>query len=125
MSFIGRLPLAIAFAASIGLVGPASGQSSDDDGGATQLETITVFGSEPDLKDVLSPGEVSVVYPDDVKGEHKALPDLLDQIPGVYARRVAGTGQYTTSRVSAARRSAAPIIMRPRGCSGSPTALRT
>lgn len=85
-------------AASVGLVAPAAAQDAGDDE-ATQLETITVVGDTPKLKDILSPGEVSVVYPDDVKGEHKALPDLLDQIPGVYARRVAGTGQYTTASI--------------------------
>lgn len=87
----------VAFAASVGLAAPAAAQDSSED--ATQLETITVVGEKPELKDVLSPGEVSVVYPDDVKGEHKSLPDLLDQIPGVYARRVAGTGQYTTASI--------------------------
>ena len=89
----------VAVAASVGLTAPALGQDAADDQESTQLETITVVGDEPDLKDILSPGEVSVVYPDDVKGEHKSLPDLLDQIPGVYARRVAGTGQYATASI--------------------------
>lgn len=87
--------LGLAVAACAGLSAPALGQDEE----STQLETITVTGTQPELKDILSPGEVSVVYPDDVKGEHKALPDLLDQIPGVYARRVAGTGQYTTASI--------------------------
>ncbi len=56
-----------------------------------------VVTSEEEAK--LSPGVVSVVYPDAVKGEHKSLPDLLDQIPGVYARRVGGTGKYTTASI--------------------------
>lgn len=87
-----------ALAASLGFAAPAAAQDAGEDE-TTQLETITVLGDTPELKDILSPGEVSVVYPDDVKGEHKALPDLLDQIPGVYARRVAGTGQYTTASI--------------------------
>lgn len=55
--------------------------------------------SRQDLQDTLSPGAVSVVYPDDTKGEFKTLPDLLDQIPGVYVRRVSGSGQYTTASI--------------------------
>ena len=89
---------ATALAAGVGVVAPAAAQDAGDEE-AVQLEAITVLGEKPELKDVLSPGAVSVVYPDDVKGEHKALPDLLDQIPGVYARRVAGTGQYTTASI--------------------------
>ncbi|MCB5188253.1 TonB-dependent receptor [Methylobacillus caricis] len=64
-----------------------------------EVPAIDVTGSRTALRDVLSPGVVSVVYPDDVKGEHKSLPELLDQIPGVYVRRVAGTGQYTTASI--------------------------
>ncbi|MCJ2189214.1 TonB-dependent receptor domain-containing protein [Novosphingobium beihaiensis] len=55
--------------------------------------------SREELRNVLSPGVVSVVYPDDTRGEHKSLPDLLDQIPGVFVRRVAGTGGYTTTSI--------------------------
>ncbi|QZN99177.1 TonB-dependent receptor plug domain-containing protein [Chenggangzhangella methanolivorans] len=99
MNFGMTLRAAGALSAALGLVAPAFAQSAEDAEEATQLETITVVGDEPKLKDVQSPGEVSVVYPDDVKGEHKSLPDLLDQIPGVYARRVAGTGQYTTASI--------------------------
>ncbi len=85
---------------TLALVPVASTRAHDTaESGSTQLEQIDVVGTKPDLKSVLSPGEVSVVYPDDVKGEHKALPDLLDQIPGVYARRVAGTGHYTTASI--------------------------
>ncbi|WP_020180180.1 TonB-dependent receptor [Methylopila sp. M107] len=100
MNYTAELRLALAIAAGLGLCAPARAQDdAGADGEATQLETITVTGTKPELKGVLSPGEVSVVYPDDVKGEHKALPDLLDQIPGVWARRVAGTGQYTTASI--------------------------
>lgn len=51
------------------------------------------------LREILSPGVVSVAYPDDVKGEHKTIPDLLDQIPGVYVRRLSGSGSYTTATI--------------------------
>ncbi|THF61126.1 hypothetical protein E6C76_21285 [Pseudothauera nasutitermitis] len=54
------------------------------------------------LREVLSPGIVSVAYPDDVKGEHKTIPDLLDQIPGVYVRRLGGSAHYTTASIRGA-----------------------
>ncbi|MDR1227975.1 MAG: TonB-dependent receptor [Azoarcus sp.] len=64
---------------------------------AAQLPEVVV--SDSALREVLSPGVVSVVRPDDTKGEHKSLPELLDQIPGVFVRRLAGTGHYTTASI--------------------------
>jgi outer membrane receptor protein involved in Fe transport len=61
--------------------------------------TVEVKAGREELLETLSPGTVSVVYPDDTKGEFKSLPDLLDEVPGVYVRRVSGTGQYTTTSV--------------------------
>jgi vitamin B12 transporter len=58
--------------------------------------SVEVRASRDEIRDTLSPGTVTVVYPDDVKGEFKSLPELLDQIPGVYVNRVSGNGQYTT-----------------------------
>jgi outer membrane receptor protein involved in Fe transport len=63
------------------------------------LPAVVVTGERDDLPDALSPGVVSVAYPDDVKGEHKELADLLDQIPGVYVRRQSGSGHYTTASI--------------------------
>ncbi|WP_160296905.1 TonB-dependent receptor domain-containing protein [Sphingomonas sp. ERG5] len=62
-------------------------------------DIIVTASSREQLRDILSPGVVSVVYPDDTRGEHKSLPELLDQIPGVFVRRVGGTGQYTTTSI--------------------------
>jgi outer membrane receptor protein involved in Fe transport len=61
--------------------------------------SVEVRAGRAELLDTLSPGTVSVVYPDNTKGEFKSLPDLLDEVPGVYVRRVSGTGQYTTTSV--------------------------
>jgi vitamin B12 transporter len=61
--------------------------------------TVEVQASRDELRETLSPGTVTVVYPDDVKGEFKSVPDLLDQIPGLYVNRVSGNGQYTTVSV--------------------------
>jgi outer membrane receptor protein involved in Fe transport len=61
--------------------------------------SVEVRAGREELLETLSPGTVSVVFPDDTKGEFKSLPDLLDEVPGVYVRRVSGTGQYTTTSV--------------------------
>lgn len=81
---------------------PAAALAADSDsasGTETALAPIRVTGSRIDLREELSPGVVSVAYPDDVKGEHKSIPELLDQIPGVYVRRVSGSGSYTTATI--------------------------
>jgi outer membrane receptor protein involved in Fe transport/opacity protein-like surface antigen len=65
-------------------------------GGAVTLQTVTVEAERPDWEKILSPGSVSVVMPDDFKGEQKNLGDMLDQVPGLHINRVTGTGQYTT-----------------------------
>jgi outer membrane receptor for ferrienterochelin and colicin len=62
------------------------------------LETITVY-SEPDWKQILSPGAVSVVVPDKFEGEQKSLGDFLDQLPGLHVNKRGGSGQYTTVNV--------------------------
>jgi outer membrane cobalamin receptor len=86
------LLLAIAFPAG------ALAQNSDfdafpqsDSRYETTLPTVMVTGDRENLLDALSPGVVSIAKPDDVKGEHKSIPDLLDQIPGVYVRRQSGS----------------------------------
>lgn len=87
-----------ALAQDAGAKAPEAERENDE--APTRLSQVVVTAnSREQLADRLSPGVVSVVYPDDTQGEHKSLPDLLDQIPGVYARRVAGTGQYTTTSI--------------------------
>jgi outer membrane receptor protein involved in Fe transport len=63
------------------------------------LPTVFVSGERDLLLDALSSGVVSVARPDDVKGEHKSIPDLLDQIPGVYVRSQSGSAHYTTASI--------------------------
>jgi outer membrane receptor protein involved in Fe transport len=58
-----------------------------------------VSGDRDQLLDALSAGVVSIAKPDDVKGEHKSIPDLLDQIPGVYVRSQSGSAHYTTASI--------------------------
>ena len=63
------------------------------------LDTVTVEAKRPDWESKLSPGTVTVIRPDDYKGEQKTLPELLKMIPGVHVREVNGKGQYTTVTV--------------------------
>jgi vitamin B12 transporter len=82
------------------LIGSSSAMALDLTLGIGAASTnIDVRASREEIADTLSPGAVSVVYPDDTKGEFKSLPDLLDEIPGVYVRRVSGSGQYTTASI--------------------------
>lgn len=63
------------------------------------LPEITVEAKRPDWESKLSPGTVTIIRPDDYKGEQKSLPELLKQVPGVHVRDVNGKGQYTTVSV--------------------------
>lgn len=63
------------------------------------LEAVTVEAKRPDWESKLSPGTVTVIRPDDYKGEQKTLPELLKDVPGVHVRYVSGKGQYTTVTV--------------------------
>ncbi|WP_371373862.1 TonB-dependent receptor plug domain-containing protein [Sporomusa aerivorans] len=64
-----------------------------------QLPTVTVEAPRPEWESKLSPGTVSIVRPEDFKGEQKTLPELLKRVPGVHIREVTGTGQYTVVSV--------------------------
>ena len=64
------------------------------------MPIVMVSGNRDlDLRESLSPGVVSFARPDEVKGEHKSIPDLLDQIPGVYVRSQSGKAHYTTASI--------------------------
>lgn len=80
----------------------ATGETAKADTGAApdySLEAITVEAKRPDWESKLSPGTVTVIRPSDYKGEQKTLPELLQDVPGVHVRYVAGKGQYTTVTV--------------------------
>jgi outer membrane receptor protein involved in Fe transport len=76
----------------------AFGENGDGNEAGVTLETVTVY-SEPVWKQVLSPGTVSVVVPDNYKGEQKSIGDLLDTVPGLHVNKRGGSGQYTTVNV--------------------------
>lgn len=67
--------------------------------GEFELGGLTVEAKRPDWEKNLSPGQVSVIYPNQFEGEQKNLPELLDRVPGLFVQRVNGAGHYTVARV--------------------------
>lgn len=79
-------------------VGAAEALSASD-APEFELAGITVEAKRPDWESKLSPGTVTVIRPEEYKGEQKDLPDLLKMVPGVHVREVNGKGQYTVVNV--------------------------
>lgn len=75
----------------------AAADETENDGMSFDLEGVTVEAKRPDWEAKLSPGTVTVIRPDDYKGEQKDLPDLLKMVPGVHVRELNGKGQYNTT----------------------------
>ena len=67
--------------------------------GGYALAPVTVESDRPQWEKNLSPGTVSVVYPEKFKGEMKTLPELLQTVAGVFVQKVNGTGHYALARV--------------------------
>ena len=66
----------------------------------TPLPEETVYGeTEKEDTSLLSPGTVSVVKPGEMRGEHKNLPELLKQVPGLHVVEAKGRGAYTVASV--------------------------
>lgn len=70
--------------------------------GEFSFAPVTVEAARPNWEKELSPGQVSVIYPDKFEGEQKDLPDLLERVPGLFVQRVSGDGHYTVARVRGA-----------------------
>lgn len=81
-----------------GGVGAAEALSASD-APEFELAGITVEAKRPDWESKLSPGTVTIIRPEEYKGEQKDLPDLLKMVPGVHVREVNGKGQYTVVNV--------------------------
>jgi hypothetical protein len=84
------------FAAAVGQPAAAAEENS---GAAYTAEDVTVEASPAEWEEALSPGTVTIIRPDDHKGEQKSLAELLKEVPGVHVREVNGIGQYTTVSV--------------------------
>ncbi|SDF31789.1 Vitamin B12 transporter BtuB [Sporomusa acidovorans DSM 3132] len=76
-----------------------AGAAAAVDSGEYTFAPVTVEAARPAWESQLSPGQVSVVYPEHFAGEQKDLPDLLDRVPGLFVQRVSGDGHYTVARV--------------------------
>ena len=74
-------------------------KKEDNNLAAYELAGITVEAPRPSWEKNLSPGTVSVVYPEEYKGEMKKLPEMLQTVAGVFVQRVQGTGHYSVARV--------------------------
>lgn len=66
-----------------------------------ELPEVEVTGEAQTLDDklALSPGTVTVIRPQEMKGEQKNLPELLKQVPGLHVIETKGRGAYTTATV--------------------------
>jgi vitamin B12 transporter len=64
-------------------------------------EEIITAEAEDEYEDklLLSPGSVTVIKPQEMKGEQKSLPDLLKQVPGLHVIETKGRGAYTVATV--------------------------
>ncbi|QVL36246.1 TonB-dependent receptor plug domain-containing protein [Aminirod propionatiphilus] len=66
----------------------------------TELPSVLVTaGALGDEDQDVSPGAVTVIVPEEVRGEFKTLPELLDQSVGVHVIRTQGRGGYTVASV--------------------------
>ena len=103
-SYRERLKLAVTGTLFLGImgtgyVGGAVETQSSNPPMSFKMEGVTVEARRPDWEQKLSPGTVTVIRPEQYKGEQKSLPDLLKNVPGVHVREVNGKGQYTTVTV--------------------------
>lgn len=76
-----------------------SGKAYVPDDGEYAFAPVTVEAPRPAWEKALSPGQVSVIYTDDFRGEQKNLPELLERVPGLYVQRSSGAGHYTVARI--------------------------
>lgn len=101
-----KLSIGFAVAISLGCLIPNcltptcfASENNDVPSASFELDKMTVEAKRPDWESRLSPGTVTVIRPDDYKGEQKTLPDLLKKVPGIHVREVNGRGHYTTVSV--------------------------
>lgn len=66
---------------------------------AMDISPVTVTASYMEDDQELSPGTVSVIRPEETKGEFKTLPDLLRQSVGVHITEIQGHGGYTVASI--------------------------
>ena len=95
---------ATAIALSLGLTTPLISSGVD-------LAPVTVRSSVIQDDQELSPGTVTVVRPEETKGEFKTLPDLLRQSAGVHITEIQGHGGYTVASIRGSTSSQVAIYL--------------
>ncbi|WP_352401342.1 TonB-dependent receptor plug domain-containing protein [Synergistes jonesii] len=75
-----------------------AGAAAADNAVSLPEEKVTA-DAEREEKLLLSPGTVTVIKPQEMKGEQKNLPELLKQVPGLHVIETKGRGAYTTASV--------------------------
>lgn len=65
----------------------------------TVLPVQHVIASPLDEEEQFSPGAVTIVRPEEMKGEQKSLPDLLKRVPGLHVIEARGRGAYTVASI--------------------------
>jgi outer membrane cobalamin receptor len=78
---------------------PFAGVISAAEGPVDLPEEEVVSYMEEEDKLLLSPGTVTVIRPQEMKGEQKNLPELLKQVPGLHIIELKGRGAYTTASI--------------------------
>lgn len=73
--------------------------ASSTETSAMDIAPVTVTASYLEDFQELSPGTISVIRPDETKGEFKTLPDLLRQSVGVHITEIQGHGGYTVASI--------------------------
>ncbi|MDR1741290.1 MAG: TonB-dependent receptor [Synergistaceae bacterium] len=64
-----------------------------------ELDEEVVSASRIDEDRYRSPGSVTVVHADELEGENRSLPDMLEHVPGLNVIRLRGRGAYTVASV--------------------------
>jgi vitamin B12 transporter len=86
------------FIAAGAVLPSANGAAFADEPVGLPEETVTGESIFED-KLLLSPGSVTVVKPEEMKGEQKDLPELLKRVPGLHVIEARGRGAYTVATV--------------------------
>lgn len=62
-------------------------------------EEVVMADTEEEDRLLLSPGTVTVIHPQEMKGEQKNLPELLKRVPGLHIMEAKGRGAYTVATI--------------------------
>jgi len=89
----------ISFFIALSLICTAPPYAGEGAAEEIQLPEEEVTAAAEEDASLLSPGTVSVVRPEEMEGEHKNLPELLKEVPGLHVVESKGRGAYTVASV--------------------------